>query len=62
MAKCSDFTPEKPFSEEQAEYFKSSGSIFGGIGAMQVGQGRQPANAEHIPVLVQAWRELRKGK
>ena len=72
MAKRPDFTPEKPFSAEQLSQIRRNFALLSTSSLQQaylealercrLGRDGRPPKAEHIQVLVQAWRLLRKAR
>src|SRR3974377_602455 len=72
MAKRPDFTPEKPFTEEQLSEIRRNFARLSTPSLQTAytearGRGRlardgRPPRAEHIQTLVQAWRQLRKAR
>jgi hypothetical protein len=70
MAKRPDFTPEKPFTEEQLSEIRRNFALLSpsslqtayteALERCRLGKDGRPPKAEHIQVLVQAWKELRK--
>lgn len=72
MAKRPDFTPEKPYSTEQLSEIRRNFAIMSkpsletayteALERCRLAKDGRPPKAEHIQVLVQAWRQLRKGK
>jgi hypothetical protein len=70
MAKGPDFSPEKPFSGEQLAEIRRNFAMLSTSSLQQaysealercrLGRDGRPPKAEHIQVLVQAWRQLSK--
>lgn len=72
MAKRPDFTPEKPFTSEQLSEIRRSFAMLStpslqtayaeALERCKLARDGRPPKAEHIQVLVQAWRQLRRAK
>jgi hypothetical protein len=72
MANMPDFTPEKPFTEEQLSEIRRNFAMLSkpsletayteALERCKLTRDGRPPKAEHIQVLVQAWRQLRKAK
>ena len=72
MAKRPDYTPEKPFTEEQLSEIRRNFSLLStpslqtayteALERCRLGRDGRPPKAEHIQTLVQAWRQLRKAR
>ena len=72
MAKRPDFTPEQPFSAEQLSEIRRNFAMLSTASLQtayteawercKLDRRGRPPNAEHIQVLVQAWRQLRKSR
>ena len=70
MAKRPDFTPEKPFTEEQLSEIRRKFAMLSkpslqtayteALERCKLARDGRPPKAEHIQTLVQAWRQLRK--
>lgn len=70
MAKRPDFTPEKPYSPQQLSEIRRNFAMLSKPGLQtayaealercKLARDGRPPKAEHIQVLVQAWRQLRK--
>jgi hypothetical protein len=72
MANRLGVTPEKPFSAEQLAEIRRNFAMLSKASLetayteawerCRLGRDGRPPKAEHIQVLVQTWRQLRKGK
>jgi hypothetical protein len=72
MAKMPDFTPEKPYTEQQLSEIRRNFAMLSttslqtayaeALERCKLARDGRPPNAEHIQVLVQAWRQLRRAK
>ena len=70
MANKPDYTPEKPYSAEQLAEIRRNFALLSpsslqtayteALERCRLGRDGRPPKAEHIQVLVQAWRQLRK--
>jgi hypothetical protein len=72
MANRPDFTPEKPYTPEQLSEIRRNFAMLSkpslqtayaeALERCKLARDGRPPKAEHIQVLVQAWRQLRKAK
>ena len=72
MAKLPDFPPEKAFTEKQLAEIRRNFAMLSkpslqtaymeALERCKLARDGRPPNAEHIQVLVQAWRALRRSK
>jgi hypothetical protein len=72
MANRPDYTPEKPYTDQQLSEIRRNFAMLSTSSLQQaysealerckLARDGRPPKAEHIQVLVQAWKQLRKDK